>query len=275
MINVRSLLPFSFLFFLGLVIFVEADEFDLPQHTPKQLEGAGLDKTKIGSPVELNTEFTDENGELIPLSSALLSDKPNLISVVYYGCPGLCNLHMNGAAKVFKDLDLKPGADFNWVLLSMDHTEGAKLAKDKKLNYLEQFPTEGAQNGWRFLTGSEENVKKTTSDLGFGFKWDEASKQYAHAAAFYVLSPGGKISQIIPGIEFDPKTVRLSLVEASQGKIGNFLDQFILFCFQFDPTKKRFTLYAYNLMRVAALFTLIIMGVLLVPIWIKEKGVAS
>lgn len=249
-----------------------ANDFDqaITHDIPRELKGVGLDKTKIGKKIDLDTVFAFDNGEKKPLKEAFLKSKPTVISMVYYNCPGLCNMHMNGAGDMFQDLNLTPGKDYNWVMVSMDHTEDSNLASEKKVNYIDRYPVNGANQGWKMLTGSEASVKKITSDLGFGFKWDEASKQYAHAAALYVLTPKGVISQIIPGIEFDQKTVRLSLVEAANGELGTFLDQFVLFCFQFDPTKNKYTLYAFNLMRIAGLLMVLILGIILTPMWLKE-----
>ncbi len=251
---------------------LQADDFgtDFSHSVPNELEGVGLDKKKIGESIDLGTVFDFDNGEKKPLKEAFLKDKPTVISMVYYNCPGLCNLHMNGAGDMFKELSLTPGLDYNWVMISMDHSEDSNLAAEKKVNYIDRYPVEGAKKGWKLLTGDETSVKKVASDLGFGFKWDEPSKQFAHAAALYVLNDKGVISQIIPGVEFDEKTVRLSLVEAAEGKLGTFLDQFVLFCFQFDPNKNKYTLYAFNLMRIAGILMVLILGIILTPMWLRE-----
>ena len=186
---------------------------------PEEMQSVGIDKSVMGTKISLDTVFTDEEGEEVPLSSQFLEGKPVLLSMVYYNCPGLCNIHMNGAGALFQEMDLKAGEDFNWITVSMDHTEGPDLAVQKKISYMDQFEVEGSEGGWRFLTSinSKENLDKLTKELGFSYKWDEKTKQFAHSAAFYSISPDGLISQIIPGVGFDKKTVRLSLVDASQG----------------------------------------------------------
>jgi len=222
---------------------------------PDELQSVGIDKSVIGTKISLDTVFTDEEGELVPLSSQFLDGKPVLLSMVYYNCPGLCSLHMNGAGALFEEMELKAGEDFNWILVS-------------------QFPVEGSEGGWRFLSSvnSKESLDKLTKELGFSYKWDEKTKQFAHSAAFYALSPDGLISQIIPGAGFDQKTVRLSLVDASKGSIGDTIDQLLLFCFEWDPTKSKFVLYSWNIMRAASALTVLILGIILIPMWMKERS---
>lgn len=238
---------------------------------PEELENVGIDKSVIGSTISLDTEFVNEDGESYPLSDYFIEDKPVLLSMVYYNCPGLCNLHMNGAGTLFEEMELKAGQDFNWLLVSMDSNEGSDLAVKKKISYLDKFNVEGAEEGWKFLTSKPQDLEKLTKELGFSFKWDPQTKQFAHSAAFYAISSDGLISQIVPGVGFDKKTVRLSLVEAAKGKIGSTIDQLLLFCFRFDPSKNKYTLYAYNIMRAAGLITVIILSIVIVPMWLKER----
>lgn len=253
---------------------VDLDETAL---LPEEFKNVGIDKSVTGKTIDVSRTFTDESGKTGALSSFFLKDKPNLISIIYYGCPGLCNLHMNGAGTLFEDFSLKAGKDFNWILLTMDSSEKPDLAFKKKQNYMEQYPVEGAQEGWKFLTASPEVTKQITEDMGFSYKWDDATKQFAHSAAFYVLTPTGEISQIIPGVGFEESTVRLALVAAGKGEIGSIIDQILLFCFRFDPTKNKYTLYAFNLMRAASVLMVVVLGVLLIPMWRKEsfRGASS
>jgi len=238
---------------------------------PNELLDVGIDQSVLGNQLSITTEFTDEEGNKGRLSDFMLPGKPTILSVVYYNCPGLCSLHMNGAATVFEKLKLEAGKDFNWVLVTMDGSETPDLALKKKISYLDKYNVSGAEEGWKFLTTSPENTQKITEELGFSYKWDEKTKQFAHSAAFYTITPKGVISQIIPGIGFEERTVRLALVQAAEGSIGTVVDQLLLFCFQFDPTKNKYTLYAFNLMRAAGVFMVLVLGLILIPIWKKEK----
>lgn len=239
---------------------------------PEELKEVGIDQTVLGTQLSIDLLFTDEEGAEAGLRKFFLPNKPSLISIVYYNCPGLCGLHMNGAATLFEDFSLKVGVDFNWITITMDGTEASDLAMKKKISYLDQFDVDGAEEGWKFLTSSEKNIQQITKEMGFSFKWDEKTKQFAHSAAFYVITPEGKISQIIPGIGFEEQTVRLALVQAAGGSIGTVVDQLLLFCFQFDPTKNKYGLYAFNLMRIAGALTVLVLGIILIPLWKKEKS---
>ncbi len=236
----------------------------------KKMENVGIDMAKKGEALNLNLSFTNEAGETKSLGSFFKQGKPVLLSMVYYECPSLCGLHMNGVTAALKDLELKAGQDFNWITVSMDPKEGHQLALDKKENYIKNFAKKDeARQGWNFLVGSEENVKELTSQLGFTYKWDAESEQFAHSSAIYVISNQGQISQIISGVEFDPKTLKLALIEASEGKVGSFIDRAMMMCFAFNPKKNKYTIYAYNIMKIGALLTLFLLGVFLLPSWIS------
>ncbi len=238
---------------------------------PDELQSVGIDQSVLGSQLSMDTKFVDETGVEGELKDFFLPGKPALISVVYYDCPSLCGLHMNGAATLFEKFSLTAGKDFNWITITMDGTETPDLAMKKKIAYLDQFDVAGADEGWKFLTSTEENIKKITKEMSFSYKWDEKTKQFAHSSAFYVMTPNGKISQIIPGVGFEERTVRLALVQAAGGQIGNVLDQLLLFCFQFDATKNKYSPYIFNLMRIAGALTVLILSIVLIPMWRKEK----
>jgi len=242
-----------------------------PSHAlPAEIEGVGITE-KLGQQISTDLTFTDDEGQPVTLAKYFNGERPVLLTMVYYNCPSLCNFHLNGLLDVFKNTQARIGVDFDVVSVSMDHTETADLASKKKATYIKALGQGGAEKGWHFLVGDETNVKKLADELGFRFKWNEAAKQFAHVAAAYVSSPTGMISRYLYGIEFSPQTLRLSLVEASNGKIGNIVDQLILFCFQFDPSKNKYTLYAFNLMRIGALLTVILLAAFLVPFWLREK----
>ena len=259
-----------------LLIFLNSAGWSIsPSETellPEELKEVGIDQSVMGSQLSLDLEFTDEEGKSGPLSSFFLPGKPSIVSVVYYNCPGLCSLHMNGAATVFEDLKLRAGKDFNWILVTMDGAETPDLALKKKISYLDKYNVKGAEEGWKFLTTTPETTAKITKELGFSYKWDEKTKQFSHSAAFYAITPKGLISQIIPGVGFEVKTVRLALVQAAGGAIGTVVDQLLLFCFQFDPNQNKYTLYAFNLMRAAGALMVLILGIILIPFWRKEKS---
>ena len=234
---------------------------------PHELKGIKVDE-KIGDSIDLNLEFINEKGEKIQLKSYFKTNKPVLFTIVYYMCPSLCQLHLNSVVKNISRIGLKD--DFEFIALSMDHKESFELAQKKKENYFKKFKIN--QNQFHFLTGSKENIEKISRQVGFRFKWNEKEKQFAHLPVAYALTPEGKISRYIYGVDLDEKTLKLSLVEASQGKIGGAIERILLFCFKFDPTKNRYTLYAYNIMRAGAVVTVLLILILLGPFWLRKSS---
>ncbi len=244
-------------------------KYDIAKENAK-MDNVGIDFSKKGESLNLSLPFKNEAGESKHFGTYFKTGKPALLSMVYYMCPGLCSLHMNGVTAALEDLNLKAGSDFQWISVSMDATETSELAADKKESYIKSFKNKDeARTGWSFLVGNESSVDELTDQLGFSYKWDEETNQFAHSSAVYVLTAEGKISQIISGVEFDPKTLRLALIEAAQGKVGSFIDRALMMCFQFNPKKNKYTIYAFNVMKIGALITLLLLVVFLVPTWIK------
>lgn len=275
--KVKRVISFS----LGVLIVatsLSADDNNAPWRTvpkssnevPAALEDIGITE-HLGETPDLATTFKDEQGETVQLSKYFTGRKPILLSLVYYGCPGLCNFHLNGVTDAFKELDWNLGKEFDMVVISIDPSEDSKMAASKKKSHLKELGREEAASGWHFLTGTQENIQKIAQQVGFRYRWDEASKQWAHTAAMYVLSPEGKLSRYLYGIQFEPKTVRLSLVEASQGKTGSVVDHLILYCFQYDPNKKTYAFYAYNIVRAGGGILGLLFIAILVPTWLRER----
>lgn len=232
---------------------------------PREFQNVGITE-KNGDTVDPNLTFKDDTGKTVTLGDYYAKKKPIILSMVYFNCPSLCNLHLNGLTEGLKQLDWAIGDKFEVLSVSMEPKETPELAAQKKINYLKDYGREAA-SGWHFLTGEPEQVKKLTDQIGFGYRWDEASNQYAHAAAAIILTPEGKISRYLHGITFDPKTIRLSMVEASSGKIGEILDHFVLFCFQYDPNKRTYAFYAFNIMKYGAGLCALSLLAFLIPGW--------
>lgn len=237
---------------------------------PKELANVGIDE-HLGAQVDLEQKFRNEKGEVVALSSFFHEHRPLVLSLAYYTCPSLCNLHINGLTEVFKKLNLGVGTDFDFVVVSINPNETAQVASDKKANYLKVYGREGAEKGWHFLTGTEAEIQKLAQTVGFKYHWDAQQQQYAHASAAYVVTPEGKISRYLYGIDFQPQMVRLSLIEASSGKIGSLVDKLTLFCFHYDPKASKYTLYAMNVMRAGGAAMVLILGLFLTPFWVRTK----
>lgn len=267
----------SFLFLLALSLGAgatpEGKSLPLSHELPKQLEGVGITE-KLGGKINLDLEFTHDKGHKIALREVFNKQKPVILTVVYYDCPSLCNLHLNGLTTALRRIKWKAGNQYELVAVSMDHKEGYKLASLKKKNYMKAMGlVKGSDgfDGWHFLTGTKENIKALTDQLGFYFKWNDRKKEFSHASAAVILTSDGEISRYIHGVEFVPQTIEFSFLEASKGKIGNIIDQIVLYCFQFDPTKNKYTIYAFNIMRIAAGLMILLMALFLIPNWLKAR----
>lgn len=279
---------FKFLLLLGIAQGAEGDN-KLPWKTHKPA-GEKVEALKnvtvkehLGEKINLNLAFVNEQGEQVRLQNFFQADKPVLLTLVYYTCPALCNFHLNGVMDALKLMDLTAGQDFEFVAVSFEPKDTPEIAMDKKNAYRERFFSgSGARtqsensdvtNGWHFLTGSKENTEALAKQLGFFYEWDEGSGQWSHPAVAYVLTPQGTIARYLYGISIPDKTLRLSLVEASLGKIGNVLDKFILYCFNYNPKERKYSLMALNAVRAGAGVTLILLGFLLIPFWMRRKDI--
>ena len=236
---------------------------------PPLLGAVGIDQL-LNNQVPLDLEFVDESGRTVKLRE-YFTDKPVLLTLVYYECPQLCNQVLNGAVGALKTLPMTPGKDFIWLTISFDHREQSELAAAKKDSYLKQLGKPQAAPGWHFLTGSEQAIKELTKAVGFRFIWDPAKKQYAHASGIMVLTPEGKISRYFYGIEYAPRDLRLGFVDAGQGRIGTLADQIIMYCYQYDPTTGTYGLQVMRVLRIFAVLTILTLLVLFVFLRRKAK----
>lgn len=236
-----------------------------------ELKDVGLEE-KMGHTLDLGLKFQDENGQTVTLGDYIKANEtPVLISPVYYSCPGLCNFHLNGLVDGLKGLDWTIGKQFKVLAISFDPKETSNLALKKKETYMKAYGRPEAASGWHFLTGDADAIQKFTSAIGFKYKWNEQEKEWAHTSTAVVVSPTGKITRYLPGIMFDPKDIKLALTEASEGKIGTFVDQLVLFCFQYNAHKSKYTPAAFNIMKLAGGLTVVLLGLWLLPIWIRSR----
>lgn len=232
------------------------------------LREVGVDQ-KLDTQVPLNLEFTDENGRRVKLAE-YFGKKPVILNPVYFECPMLCSQVTNALVTSMKMISLDVGKDFNVLTVSFDPRETATLAAPKRLNYLGSYGREGAGDGWHFLTGEEENIRALMDAVGFRYTWDEKAQEYAHAAAIMVLTPQGKLSRYFYGIEFSPRDLRLGLVEAGSGRIGNLADAVLLLCYHYDPTTGQYSMTVLTLLRIAGSLTVLAIATFLGVMFFRE-----
>jgi protein SCO1/2 len=238
-----------------------AQQFGLPASTtPLLLQGVGIDQN-LNAQVPLELNFRDETGQSVRLGQ-YFRNKPVVLALVYYECPGLCDLILNGLQHTMQQVSLGVGSDYDVVTVSFNPKETWQLAQAKKANYIEKFQASsqsGAKNGWHFLTGDQPAIKSLADTVGFHYKWDATTNQFVHASAIMVLTPEGKISKYFYGIEYKPLDFRLGLVEASSNKIGTVADQVLLFCCQYDPTTGKYGMVITRVIRVLGTATALLL----------------
>jgi len=229
---------------------------------PGALQGVGIDQ-KLNAAVPLNLVFRDEYGRDLPLSTYFRKQKPVILAPVYFRCPMLCTEILNGLESSLKAVSFNPGQDFEVVAFSFDPKDTPQIAASKKQMYLRRYNRPSTSNGWHFLTGDPANVAALTDAIGFHYKYDPKTDQFAHASGILVLTPDGHISKYFYGVEYAPRDVRLGLVEASQDKIGTPVDRILLFCYHYDPATGKYGAIAMTSLRVAAGGFVLIGGVFL------------
>jgi protein SCO1/2 len=229
---------------------------------PGSLQGVGIDQ-KLDSRVPLDLTFTDEFGKKVPLSTYFQSGKPVILALVYYRCPMLCTQILNGVASSLKAVSLDPGRDFEVVAVSFDPKDTPETAASKKQLYMKRYGRPGTANGWHLFTGDEANIKALTEAVGYHYKYDPATDQFAHASGIVIATPEGRLSKYFYGVEYAPRDVRLGLVEASQNKIGNPVDEILLFCFHYDPSTGKYGAVVMNIVRLAGGAFVLVAGVFL------------
>jgi len=196
---------------------------------------------KLDAQLPLDTPFMDENGNEIRLRD-YFGKKPVILMMPFYKCPGVCTNEMNGLVDLFKEIEskFKVARDFNVITISINPKEGADLAMAKKREYMDILNQPGSDTGWHFLTGEEKNIRAVADTIGFRYAYDAATDQYAHAAGIVIVTPGGKVSRYFFGVGYPPRDVKLSLIEAGEGKIGSLGDQLLLPCYAYDPQQGRY-----------------------------------
>jgi protein SCO1/2 len=225
-----------------------------------------------GDTIPLNLSFVNEHNQTVQLYDYFKTNRPVILTLAYYECPMLCTFVLNGLTRAVNAQSLTPGKDFIMLTLSIDPQEKPDLAAAKKKNYTTGIKNAVNDSCWTFLVGQEQNIEALAKRLGFIYYYDEQRKEYAHPAAVFILSDKGVISRYLYGIEFKPQDLRLALLEAGKGKIGNTIDRFILYCYHYDPDRKGYVIFAGNVMRLGGVITVLTLVFILTILWRKESG---
>lgn len=231
------------------------------------LQKVGINQ-KMGAQIPLDLPFVDELGRDVTVRQYF--GKPVILALVYYQCPSLCNMVLNGVLRSIKQLDLTAGNDYEVIAVSFDPRETPEMAAAKKQTYLRDYKRQGAEQGWHFLTGPETSSKALADSVGFRYIYDAMTNQYAHSSAIMILTPAGRIDRYFYGIDYPARDVRLGLVEASNERIGTPTDQVLLYCFHYDPTTGKYALVVMNVLRLAGLITVAVLATFMIVMFRRD-----
>lgn len=246
---------------VAIVLFVDgsAAMAQSKPERPAELREVGVTE-HVDAQVPGDLEFVDTQGNRVTLGQYFDGERPLVLTMNYSNCPMLCSLQLNGLFDGLEKMKWDIGGQFDMVTVSIDPLETPERARMTKQKYLKIYRRAGAAEGYHFLTGREENIQKLAEVVGYRYKYSPATRQYAHAAVTMILTPDGRVSRYLYGVQYDPQTLRLSLYEAAEGKVGSTMDQILLFCFDYDSEEGRYGLAALRLMQIGGGLTVVILG---------------
>jgi protein SCO1/2 len=226
--------------------------------------------TEFGRQVPLDSAFLDSTGRRVRFGDCL-GRRPTVLHLVYYQCPMLCKLSTDGLLSTLSTINLKMGQDFSVITVSFDPRDGPEISARAKQLAGDRCGHEGVERGWRFLTGDQEAISAVTNAVGFHYTFDETTRQFAHPAGIFVLTPDGKVSRFLGGTDYSPRDLRMALVEASDGKIGSAVDHALLLCYMYDPTVGKYGLAIITIMRAAGLLTVATLAVAMITMVRRDR----
>jgi protein SCO1/2 len=236
---------------------------------PEIFKNVGIEQ-KLGTQLPLETTFRDQTGMSVSLQG-YFTEKPAVLVFSYFDCPMLCPLVLEGLVRSLKPLSLGVGRDFDIFVISIDERDGPESAREKQLEIVNRYGRDDSDVGWHFLTGEKSAIEKVTQSAGFTYAWDEASKQYVHASGIFILTPQGEIARVLYGIDYTPRDIRLALVEAADGTIGNAIDQLLLYCYHYNPLTGKYGFAIMAALRLAGVSTVLAMATYIVTMLRRER----
>jgi len=277
----------SLIFFVCFVSFVvqgtASAQFTAPLSVPPPgpaasqripiLNDVSIDQ-KLNSHVPAGVALVDEQGRDVKLGD-FFGKRPVLLVLAYYECPMLCSEVLSAMVGSIETLSFNPGRDFEVVVVSFNPGDTPAQAAEKKRTYLKRYGRVGTEDGFHFLTGRQESITQLTEAVGFHYAFDKSIGQYAHPAVLHVLTADGRLSRYLYGIDFPPRDLRLALVEAADGKIGTKVDQFLLYCYHYDPQTGKYGFAILNAVRLGGLLTVALMAMFIVTTLRRERRQAS
>jgi protein SCO1 len=258
---------------LAFTSVAEAEKVSAPDRTeemPKRLKGVDVIE-HLGEQVPESLTFHDHDGKKVKLGDYLHAGVPVILTFNYSSCPMLCSLQLTAFVDGLKKLDFDPGKDFRILTVLLDPEETNESARRFRARYLSQYNRPGTEGGWTFLTGADENIRALAKSVGFSYSYNEVRKEYVHPAAIALLSPEGKVARYLYGLQYPDKTLRLGVVEASEGRVGTSLDRLVLFCFHYDSTEGRYAPIAARIMQIGGGISLVLLAGFLTVLIRRDK----
>lgn len=247
-----------------------ADTTPFINKKPAELEGVGVDE-HLDTQLPLDAAFRNEAGRIVRLREYFKSGVPVILSLNYSNCPMLCSTQLNGLVDGLREIEWTSGKEFQVVSISIDPNEQPSRALETRQKYLGFYRR--SRSGWNFLVGGRASIKQVTEAVGFRYKYLPSRQEYSHPAVAVLCTPDGRISRYLYGVRFPEQTLRLSLVEASEGKIGTAGDQLLLFCFHYDPETGTYAPRAARMtMTVGCLATVIALAGGLAMLWSRDRS---
>lgn len=238
------------------------------QQLPPELENVDVTE-HLGDEVSMQLQFVDHNGNDVALGDYFDDELPVIITLNYYTCPMLCSLQLNGLIAGLQELGWEPGENYRIVTVSIDPEEDYTLAAAKRRTYLEELGM-GQDVDWNFLTTDEDTIEALSTTLGFGYRYVREIDEYAHPAVLFMMSPEGVITRYLYGIQYPPFDLRMAILEAGRGQVGTTVDRVILSCFQYDPERNSYTVFAFGVVRIGGILTVLILGIFLGFLWVRD-----
>ena len=238
---------------------------------PDQLPGKVTIAQKLNTRIPLDLMMRDEAGRVVRLSQYFGKGRPVLLQFVYYRCPMLCPMVLEGTTESLTHLKFDIGKQFDVITVSIDPRDKAEDAARLKEKYIRHYGRLESASGWHFLTAHETAIKTLTDAVGFQFAYDSRTDQFAHGAALLVLTPDGRTSRYFYGFEYKPRDLRMAIVEASEGKVGGVVDQFLLLCFHYDASTGKYSRNAMMFARAGGVTTFFALGGFILVMLRRER----
>ncbi|MBA3312779.1 MAG: SCO family protein [Planctomycetota bacterium] len=237
---------------------------------PEELKNVGVDE-HLDAQLPLDAAFRNEDGQIVRLGDYFKRGTPVILSLNYSNCPMLCNTQLTGLTEGLREIEWVSGQEFQIVSVSIDPSEQPHRALETRQKYLRLYRR--SRDGWNFLVGGRGSIERVAEAVGFRYKYLPAKREYSHPAVAVLCTPDGRISRYLYGVRFPEQTLRLSLVEASEGKIGTAGDQLLLYCFHYDPLTGTYAPRAARIaMSVGCCLTVALLAGGLAMLWSRDAS---